>query len=251
MSQTITTRPPEPAISPVDSTQILTNFIITLMAPMFLVAAGGDFSYARIAAAETINAYRAETQADLITVARIVAFGLATLGSLCLSMADDLPLPMVLRFRSNADSCDRSEHQNRRVLERSRNAQAAAQTQAAEQAQQAPVPKISPGYDEAALPSAAAETQSRATENFTQLTLPEPSIVTDEAKQHQEAWAARAANLAAETAANLPNLPPEERQGAMIWLDILKNSANRFMTGTTAPRPMPDDLAGLTASKRG
>ena len=59
---------------------------------MFLGISGGDVRLARIAAIQTVTAYRAANDADLIAVAQIIAFGLAALGSLSLSMADDISL---------------------------------------------------------------------------------------------------------------------------------------------------------------
>ena len=72
------------------SSDILLHFIVTILAPMFLTASGGDIHLARATALETVNAYRARTQTDLIAVAQIIAFGLGALGSLSLSLTDDL-----------------------------------------------------------------------------------------------------------------------------------------------------------------
>jgi hypothetical protein len=47
-----------------------------------------------MAAIGTVNAYRARNHADLIAIAQIIAFGPAALGSLSLSMADDISLSM-------------------------------------------------------------------------------------------------------------------------------------------------------------
>jgi hypothetical protein len=95
------------------------TLIIALLAPMFLGVGEGDVRLARMAATETVNAYRARNQADLLAVAQIVAFGLAALGSLSLSLADDISLPMMLRLRGNANACNRSAEQNRRALAKS------------------------------------------------------------------------------------------------------------------------------------
>jgi hypothetical protein len=95
---------------------ILINLIVTLLAPMFLGATGGDIGMARMAAEETVRAYCARDHADLIAVAQIIAFGLAALGSLSLSMADDISLSMTLRLRSNANALSRSSEQVRRSL---------------------------------------------------------------------------------------------------------------------------------------
>src|SRR5487761_2298798 len=107
MSETNTTFP--------RPSEIFLDMIIAFVAPMFLSATGGDIVCARMAAIETINAYRAETQADLIAIAQIIAFGLAALSSLSRSMAEDLPLPLVLRLRANATACNRAAEQHRRA----------------------------------------------------------------------------------------------------------------------------------------
>ena len=87
---------------------------------MFLTASGGDIGFASMAALETVNSYRVRTLADLIAAAQIVAYGLAALGSLSLSMDDGLSLPMLLRLRGNANACTRSAEHNRRALEKRR-----------------------------------------------------------------------------------------------------------------------------------
>ncbi len=100
-------------------TERLLNVIISLLAPMFLTSSSGDIAYARMAAIETISAYRASNLASLIAVAQIVAFGLAALGSLSLSLADDVSIPMALRLRGNANALNRSAEQNRRAYRES------------------------------------------------------------------------------------------------------------------------------------
>jgi hypothetical protein len=73
------------------------NLVITLLAPLFLAATNGNIGFARLAAAETVGSYRTETNADLIAVALVVAFGMTALASLSQSM-DDIPLPLALRL---------------------------------------------------------------------------------------------------------------------------------------------------------
>jgi hypothetical protein len=108
---------PDTAFHPVD---VLLHVIATFLAPMFLTASGGDIGFARMAAMETVNAYCVRSPADLIPIAQIIAFGLAALGSLSLSMADELSLAMTLRLRGNAIACDRSAERNRRALRESK-----------------------------------------------------------------------------------------------------------------------------------
>jgi hypothetical protein len=84
---------------------------------MFLDVSGGDIGFARAAALETVNAYRTRNAADLVSIAQIVAFDLAALGSLSLSMADNLSLSVTLRLRGNANALNRSAEHNRRALQ--------------------------------------------------------------------------------------------------------------------------------------
>ncbi len=56
---------------------VLIDLVADLLAPMFLGAASGDYRYARLAAMETVWSYKAATQADLLQVIQIVAYGLA------------------------------------------------------------------------------------------------------------------------------------------------------------------------------
>jgi hypothetical protein len=198
---------------------ILLNFIVTLLTPMFLLAADGDLVFARLAAAETINAYRAETSTDLITVAKIIAFGLTTLASLCRSMEDDLTISQILRLRSNANAADRAEHRNRLTLQQSRSEQPAAPRQDPQ-----PEPRADPG------PDMDQRTNRNPARLSPQAPQPTPAIaaVTDGENQYAAVWAASAAAIAAETAASLPSLPAEERHSAEIWIEALNEVAKDF-----------------------
>jgi hypothetical protein len=265
MSQTTTTRtqrPQHPDVPrPLQPAEILINLIVTLLTPMFLTGAGGDLTYARMAAFETIQAYRAETNADLIVAAKIIAFGLAALGSLCLSMADDLPISMVLRLRANANACSRSEEKNRRALQQTRFESETAPLQQPRPAPQMappppapePAPEIEPEPEisEAALLASVVETQKRTAKHLATFTHPASQATAGTDEQHRNAmWAASAASVAAETAATLPNLPPEERRAALIWIAATSDAANDFLTGDTGPRLRPGDLGGFARPSR-
>jgi hypothetical protein len=95
----------------------LVNLILALLTPMFLWATEGDIRLAHIAAAQTLNEYRLTNRLSLFTVAKIIAFDIATLSSLSLSMYEDVSMLLALRLRSNATSLDRSAERNRRALE--------------------------------------------------------------------------------------------------------------------------------------
>ena len=104
------------------SPNFLMSVVVTILAPLFLGVTGGDAVLARMAAAETINDFRARNNMDLIAVVQIITNGLAALDSLCRSMGDDLPLSMTLRLRGNAISLNHAAEQNRRVLREKRDA---------------------------------------------------------------------------------------------------------------------------------
>jgi hypothetical protein len=214
-----TTRPPPRALSPSD---ILINLIVTLLAPMFLTSAGGNINYARRAAAETIKAHGVRTLADLITMAQIVAFGLAALASLSQSMEDNMPLPLALRLRGNANASNRSAEQNRRALK---------------ETDVGPGPAPQPKSESASMSAPAAKSVEAAR--------PTRTLTEQQETGFQAAWAASAATIAAETAADLPNLPPEERRSAELWINVLNSYAADVKAGKGAPRPKPGDLGAI------
>jgi hypothetical protein len=223
--------------APVRSAQVVINLIATLLAPMFLTAAGGDLNYARIVAAETIDSYRAESLAELIIAAKIVAFGLAALGSLGLSMRDDLPAAMILRLRANAAACDRAEHRCHSLLKQSRTDQ-----KVAPDPSPASPPDPEPLPDEATLLAAAVETQNRTADHLSLLSALASSVPTDEEQQNLAAWATSAAEIVAENAASLASLSPEQRRDATIWIEALNAAANDFLAGNVPSRLKPGDL---------
>src|SRR3954447_26048573 len=95
----------------------LKDIIVAFLTPMFLWSCDSDPGLARLAAAETLNEFGITGHRGLITAARIIAFELAALRSLSLSMADDIPPTLALRLRGNANSLDRAAERNRRALE--------------------------------------------------------------------------------------------------------------------------------------
>jgi hypothetical protein len=95
---------------------VFTHLIITYLTPMFLAATGGDIQYARMAAAEALSAYAANEPIALLSIAQVIAFGLAILDSLNRSMAENLPTALVLRLRSNAVSLGRVAERCHRAL---------------------------------------------------------------------------------------------------------------------------------------
>jgi hypothetical protein len=204
------------------STGLLMGLIVTLLAPTFLGVTAGDLTFARMAAIETINDYRARNNADLMAIAQIIACGLAALGSLSLSMDDDISLSMTLRLRGNAVALNRSAEQNRRVLNQPLR----------DNDHPATEPDWTP--QDNALLSAAAE-QELAEEAEARLRIPEPTttqpapITLISEKQHQEMWAVAMINEASEITASIPNLPAAERQEATMRATALSNAAHELL----------------------
>ena len=226
---TITTAAAEPKPHPADR---LLNLIIALLAPMFLGVAGGDIDLARMAAAETINAYRSRDHADLIAVAQIVAFGLAALGSLGMSMAEDLPLPTILRLRANASALNRAAEQNRRLRQETSTADQAPQPATRGQSQ-------SPAAADHGQPFlSAAAAQMLAEEAESRLLPPAPArqpAPTSKDLREQRVWGLAMRREAEEVTASLPDMPFGERSAAAIRASALHAIANELIDGTIPP----------------
>jgi hypothetical protein len=270
MTNFTTTTPIKPATEavhiPVDPRDILMSLVVALLAPMFLAVSGGNINYARMAAIETVNGYRIRNSADLLSVAQIIAFGFAALGSLSLAMADNLSLSMTLRLRANANACHRSAEQNRRTLSANpRDTATAAITRAAPPGE--PPVELPADPDEdlyeaeviasvAAAQKLAAETQTRIQTETSPAARPltpaqtAASPLTAE-QQRQAIWASAAAFVAAEFTADLPNLPPAERKVATMRAAALSSCANHLLSGAVEPRLRPGDLNAMTRPKTG
>jgi hypothetical protein len=250
---------------PLHPSDILMNLIVALLAPMFLGVSVGDIGLARLAATETVHAYRARNHADLIAVAQIIAFGLAALGSLSLSLADDISLSMALRLRGNANALNRSAEQNRRALRERRD-----DAPNAHHAASAAEPEAPPGIAEddtlpdperlltvAAEQTLAAEAQARlrvpeSPADQTQAPPPAPiaapaSSQRTAEKRHQQMWAIAMVKEAGELSASIPNLPPAERNAASIRAAALGSTANELLTGVSW-RPPPLATYGRPAT---
>jgi hypothetical protein len=214
-----------------------------------------------------VNAYQARSHADLISIAQIIACGLASLGSLSLSMADNLSLSMTLRLRSNAVALNRAAEQTRRALKESRlEPQPDAQ------------PPFDDDFDEATVIAAVAATQQRAEQTEARMhpkapledpaeapvevpvSTPAPAPISTPAcaateptpseRQRQAMWGAAAARIAGEFTASLPHLPPAERRMATLRAAVLNNCANDLLSGNGAPRITPAQLAASLPDPR-
>lgn len=233
MTQT-TTQPRGDTQAP-GSTGILINLIVSLLAPMFLAVTEGNIALARAAALETIIGYRVQNHVGLLAVAKIVAFGLATLGSLSLSMTDDLSISMVLRLRGNANALDRASDRNERAL----------------QVAQAQSPAT--GFDEAAIRAGMAEAEQRAAEVRAQTQVPAetpvppaepayPAVLVQPAGTQQ--LPDRPAHAAAEDLAATIHLPPPQRHETTVRAAMPGSPAGSLLQGISGSPPAPGHRPG-------
>jgi hypothetical protein len=228
------TEPPQ-----IHPSEILLNLIVAFLAPMFLSVSGGDIAFARMAAIETVNAYRARSSVDLIAIAQVIACGLTALGSLSLSMADNLSLSMTLRLRGNAVALNRAAELNRRALKDSL-PETTTTTTDDEAIFEAEV-----AANLAAAQQATAEAQIRL-----QIVEPPPTETPDLTDQQLQAmWASAMTDVAEEFTANFENLSPQERRLATRRVAALSNCANQLLSGDVPPPPRPGDLTAIIRPK--
>ncbi|MGD0104918.1 MAG: hypothetical protein ABSC06_12890 [Rhodopila sp.] len=242
------------------------TLIVALLAPMFLGVTAGDVDLARMAAAETINDYRARNHADLIAVVQIIAFGLAALSSLSLSMADEISLAMTLRLRNNANALNRSAEQNRRVLRESvvnelmqHHADTPAKSDPVALFPDHPASLFHDEPDGFLSPAAeqllAAEAQARLRDPEENIPAapspssderPAPPAASD--KRHREMWAIALVKEAGDITAAIPHLPSAERHAAKIRAAEMTRTAHDLLYGYPVPQLDPAALAGIARS---
>jgi hypothetical protein len=213
------------------ASDLLVNLIIALLAPMFLWSCKGDVALARTAAAETLDAYCAADNLTLIRAAKVLAFDLATLSSLSLSMFDETSASMALRLRGNANSLDRAAERNRTALEQDRrNAPIVAQTAGlTEAAVAAPVQEAQRQVGQAEARAQPAQARPA----------PQPASAPARApmteQQRKTAWAGAMAGVAADMMAELNGPSPAARPADMMRIKGLTQTATALSSGTALP----------------
>jgi hypothetical protein len=227
----------------------LANLILALLAPMFLWSTAGDIRLAYKAAAETVNEYRIANRLSLMTVAKIIAFDIATLSSLSLSLYEGVDMVLALRLRGNANNLDRSAERARRLLEQqSRPGAAEEPVEAAiAEAQRmvseakarmraaTAVAETRPGAAPVAEPAAAAPAPA-----------PQPApipAVQTAADRQQAAWANAMTAVAEEFTAGLKDLPAGEQWKEMARIKALTTAAGDLASGAS---PFPVAAAEQT-----
>jgi hypothetical protein len=224
----------------------LANLILALLTPMFLWSTAGDIRLAHVAAAQTLNEFRIANRLSLFTVAKIIAFDIATLSSLSLSMYEDVSMLLALRLRGNATSLDRSAERNRRRFDLEQASRPGAGTET-EDSIEAAIAEAQRMVDEAnarirAAAAQPAEAPPDAEPAETTLAPAPPPAATPPARtsaqQRQAAWAHAMTVVAAECVADLNDLPPEERWKEMARIEALTIAAADLASGA-APPPFP------------
>jgi hypothetical protein len=243
---------------------VFMQLIAAALTPIFSTATDGDQGRAQAAAIETINAYVPSYPSDLLPIAQIIAFGLAALRSISLSMAENIPIPLILRLRGNAASLSRGAEQCRRALAEpplpdvdpypaAEFAEAgrwideavhaeiarARQPAAGDHAAQPTIPRDDPPTMAAALDALAAESRRRIEEAEAALAAPSQHqarpasrpVPTTEHAAAGAAWANAMAGVA-------PGSPAFRPPSTGIRAAALASAANHLMTGAPTSSPL-------------
>ncbi len=241
--------------------------------PLFLTGPTGklDIARARLAASATLDGYQAMSIPELLSVAQIISFSLASLGSLALSMLDDISTSMLLRLRGNANALSRSEQAHQKVLDQSRRQTAesqakreqALQDEATRQQQRRDAEKY--GFTDEAIAANVAEVQKMAADAQARLHAQPPEVAP--AKSTVPVPAAKAAavspaaprppaksvtpSVAADPAAAIrlpqrPMTPAEDHQRKVSWGAAMAAVAAEF-AGDTAASPQERRLNAIRA----
>jgi hypothetical protein len=210
----------------------LVNLVLALLTPMFLWATAGDIRLAHAAAAEALNEFRIANRLSLFTAAKIIAFDIATLSSLSLSMYEDVSVSRVLRLRGNANGLDRSAERNRRRLEQDN--RTGAETEDSVEAAIAEAQRmVQEAKDRIHAAARAATPQPEAAPPAEPDTV--PTSAPTSAQRHRSARPDAMAVAAGASTAEPKDLPPAER-----WQEMAKIEALTVAAADTAfPPPIP------------
>lgn len=213
-------------MSPVD---VLPAVVMTLLAPLFAAACGGDMQRARAAAQATLESCQARTHTDLIATGQIVACGLAALSSIARSVEDSLSPSLMLRLRGNAVALNRAVEQNRRALRETSPDPAAARHGIAPAP--GPVQDTNPRGVLPAAPEPAPTSilEPPALPASAEPAPPQPAAAL--AEEPKAGWGAVMADMAEAYAAELPHLPPAERRLMRMRASFLNSAAHELLGG--------------------
>ena len=219
-----------------ETTDFMLGFVLSLLTPFLAAGSITDPALIRLAAAETIAAYTASgsdrpTPDRLIGIVQAVAFALASVDSLRLSLPPDLSLPMKLRLRGNANALHRSSQYNASAPHRSSRRTTA-------------TPDAAPRDTEPPDPAAVLAALETATIEVRKAQAAQPTqTLTD--RQIDLNWAGAMTDIAAEFTTELAQMPPAQRRTHLARIGALSTIATTLGTGE-AP-PLKARLLGTTA----
>ncbi len=213
----------------------LLSCLLGLLTPLLMTAGLTDVALARRAAAEAIAAYRAAGADQLVSIAQIVGFALASLDNLRLSATPEQSVSMTLRLRGNANALNRAAQQATATL--------AVQRQDAPgmdlPAPDLPAPDL-PAPDLPAMDAPAMDAPEPVPPDATHAVRPPPAanLMADHAEpaapslpteqRRRLAWADAMAGVAAECSRSLASLAPAQRRAEMIRIGALNATAQRL-----------------------
>jgi hypothetical protein len=231
-------------------TDLVRSALIAFLTPMLLATTGGDRVQARATAIQAANAYATRNPAELLLVGESIALGLAVIDSIGLSMAENIPISLIVRLRANAVSLHRAAQQCRRGLTEAPHPTASAQDALLADADRQEAAEIIVGAtrtchrvndDQASFPqpqaaASAAKTVPEAPTAAGQAPTPalkarSQSAPMPEDEYFNAAWAAAMSDVANEMTAEIDNLPPDERNAARIRITALNATASQLACG--------------------
>jgi hypothetical protein len=114
--------PARRAFLPADVVYGLLDRLADHLAPLFVTSVSA-LPIARLMAGRAIAAYQPQTQADLISIGRIIAFSMSALAALGRAASEDMAPALQLRYLGRANTLNRSADQSERAMDRRRRSQ--------------------------------------------------------------------------------------------------------------------------------
>ena len=225
--------------------QRLLDVIVILLTPLFLDAADNNIPLAHAAARHTIEEYRARSGVDLLLVAQIVAFSLASIAVLMQSFQEDLSLEVKLRLQGKANTLNRTADRARKALDQTRQEPPplSAQEERDEAEIVAKIAELSATSGRGAAPAPAPAAQpipAPAAHALQPIETPAALLPPRTEEQNRAMWLNAFVEAAEEITTSLPNLPPDQRRSATIYATSLNNVARELRNG---PLPQPSTPA--------
>lgn len=188
----------------------LLAFVLSVLTPLLMTGDAEDAEQANHAARQAIAAYKTAARDQLISIAQMVGFALASLDNLRLSAAPNLSLSMKLKLRANANALHRSTRRGAAALER-------------QPCEDQP--------DDCLAQAEAAVEQVQTERQDTNPLEPAPPSEND----RKRTWANAMTDVAAECSRTLAKLPPGQRRVETIRISALSDIARHLAEGGATP----------------